>query len=160
MRSFVGWSLIRPLHPPALLYENVQSTMRGQSLLWQRWAHVFCKMAALQSYESAQKHPCGHVSAGVASGLVAVSKITQAHVALASDLSKPTYAILSEPFTSAMVWCGRRKCQDILDEPAKPGVVTPKYARSKHHCKYTTDDNWPTDRSATLTGEKATNSFF
>ena len=62
-------------------------------------------MAALQSYESAQKHPCGHVSAGVASVLVAVSKITQAHVALASDLSKPTYAILSEPLTSAMVWC-------------------------------------------------------
>ena len=29
-------SLIRPLHPAALLYENVQSTMRGQSLLWQR----------------------------------------------------------------------------------------------------------------------------
>ena len=97
-------------------------------------------MVPLHSYESAQKHPCGHVSAGVAAVLLVVSKITQAHVALASDLSKPTYAILSEPFTSAMVWCGRHKCQDILDEPAKPGVVTPKYARSKHHCKYTTDD--------------------
>ena len=96
---------------------------RGQSLLWQRWAHVLCRMAPLQSYESAQKHPCGHVSAGVAALLVVVSKTMQAHVALASDLSKPTYAILSEPFTSAMVWCGRRKhwllqCQDILDEPA------------------------------------------
>ena len=27
MRSFVGWSLIRPLHPPALLYEDVHLTM-------------------------------------------------------------------------------------------------------------------------------------
>ena len=80
-------------------------------------------MAPLQSNESAQKHPCGHASAGVAAVLVVVNKITQAHVALASGLSKPTCAILSEPFTSAMVWCGRRKhwllqCQDILDEPA------------------------------------------
>ena len=81
---------------------------RGQSLLWQRLAHVLCKMAPLQSYETAQKHPCGHVSAGVAAVLAVADKITQAHVALASDLPKPTYAILFEPFASAMVWCGRR----------------------------------------------------
>jgi hypothetical protein len=87
-------------------------------------------MASLQSYEAAQKHPCGHVSAGVAAVLVVVSKVKQNHASQCCTCFRPTQANIRNMVWTlyvshglVYVWCGRRKhwllqCQDILDEPA------------------------------------------